>query len=195
MKVAVVSVDSQIGEQIAQVHEQRGDTVLTSSRNGNGTRHMELTQARTWFLPDEAQRIYYTLGVGGQRCSRSETMSINALLAVDYLAALAQRVKPGAKIVVFSSEYGSIGSVRTPKAMAYRMTKAALNMGVKCLSLQYPQHNWLLIHPGTVQTKIATTKFLNPISERDSALGTIRTADNHEGPIRFLQYDGAELAW
>lgn len=195
MKIAVVSVDSQIGEQIAQVHEQRGDSVITSSRNGNGTRHMELTQSRTWFLPDDAERVYYTIGVGSERCSRSETIHINAVLAVDYLGVLASRLRPEAKIVVFSSEYGSISATRAQRAMTYRMSKAALNMGVKCLSLEHARHTWLLLHPGAVQTKIASRTLVNAISERESALGTVATADAHAGPLRFLRYDGTELGW
>ena len=195
MKVAVVSIDSEIGEQVAQVHEQRGDTVITSSRNGNGTRHMELTQPKTWFLPTDIDRVYYTLGIGGEKHSRQETMNVNALLPIDYLSTLAARANSGCTFVVYSSEYGSIGMTRAPKSLAYRMTKAALNMGVKCLSLVYPQHTWLLVHPGTVQTKIAKTKLLNPITARDSAEQTVATADSHAGPIKFLKYDGTELPW
>ena len=202
MKVGLVSVDSDIGAQVAKLHLARGDEVVATSRNRKTPIHMELVMPHTWWMvPADVDRLYYNIGVGDDRLSRQEVMNVNAFLTVDYLARIAAvasnqaRTKP-LQIIVYTSEWGSISNVRNPRAMHYRMSKAALNMGVSCLAQKWPGIQWLLLHPGLVRTKMLKGEFTVPVlTPEQSAKQTLETLDAWDGKFTFLAGDGRTLSW
>lgn len=197
MKILIVSVDSDIGKGLFKVHTERGDTVETTSRNGNGTYNVELVHPLTWpNLPaKEYDMIYYTIGTNDARVSRMEVMQINAFLSVDFLGTKAvNAVKPGGKIVVLSSGWGSIGSVRSARAPSYRMSKAALNMGIAVLANRNPSIQWLLVHPGYVATKM--TRGSTPpdaITIEESVKGIANVSMLAGEQFAFVDYTGATV--
>lgn len=198
MKIGIVGVDSDIGLQVARLHRERGDIVTATSRNGlPSTIPMELVNQSSWWLPDQSiQRLYYNIGVGDGRLSRQEVMNVNAFLTIDYLNAAARVAKPGTQIIVYTSEWGSISNVRNARALHYRMSKAALNMGVGALQKRHLHVRFLLLHPGLVRTKMLKGNFDVPVlTPSASAAQTLALLDAWDGSFAFLAADGRVLNW
>jgi NAD(P)-dependent dehydrogenase (short-subunit alcohol dehydrogenase family) len=198
MKIGIVGIDSDIGLQVYKQHLARGDQVVATSRNRIAdTRPMELVNPGSWWMPDHTvQRIYYNIGVGDDRLSRQEVMNVNAFLTVDYLNAAARVAAPGTQIVVYTSEWGSIANVRNARALHYRMSKAALNMGVAALQRRYPRVNFMLLHPGLVRTKMLKGEFDVPVlTPVESATQTLALLDAWDGVFGYWAADGRKLEW
>lgn len=103
----------------------------------------------------------------------------------------------GRKLMVFlTSRMGSISRMAAG-GHPYRMSKAALNSGVRCLALDPERRGitMLLIHPGWVRTDMGT-----PSADIDikTSIDGVRRVIDHATPAdngRFLNYDGTELPW
>ena len=100
------------------------------------------------------------------------------------------------QMVFVTSRMGSIAEA-SPNAYVYRSSKAALNMAVRCLSLEYAAHGLvaILLHPGHVRTDMGGSAA--PVTPERSVAGMKRRiealapADNG----RFYSYDGREIPW
>lgn len=198
MKIGIVGIDSDIGLQVYKQHLARGDQAIATSRNRIADcRPMELINNGSWWIPDPTvQRLYYNIGVGDDRLSRQEVMNVNAFLTIDYLNAVARAAAPGMQIVVYTSEWGSISNARNARALNYRMSKAALNMGVAALQQRHPHVKFLLLHPGLVRTKMLKGTFDVPVLTPEvSASQTLALLDAWDGKFAFLAADGRKLNW
>lgn len=200
MRVLVASIDSDIGAEIAAQHTARGDTVFTTSRNGKGDFHVELLNFNTWLPGSEllVDRIYFTMGVNDDRRSRAEVMHINGFLSTDFIDSIARHLVVGGKFTVLTSGWGSVSRVLADNNRAYRMSKAALNMGVACLAKRYSKRNWLLMQPGMVRTKITAgideAKY-KLIEASESAAGIIQVTDQEQSQFSFRDYQGNILTF
>lgn len=95
-----------------------------------------------------------------------------------------------------SSKMGSIAEC-TGGSYMYRSSKTALNMAVKCLSLEFGSQGLtaVMFHPGHVRTDMGGPSA--PVLPTESAAGIksvldgLKPSDNG----RFFNYDGAELPW
>jgi len=103
---------------------------------------------------------------------------------------------PGAKLVTISSEMGSIS--RSPANSAhYRASKAAVNMAMHCLGLDWADDGiWTLAQiPGWVQTDMGGDAA--PFTVKDSVAAMVETIArlNAETSGAFLQPDGQICAY
>lgn len=151
MKVLVFSIDSDIGRGIVVNHLAKGDEVVAFSRRQEGLA-FDLMVKSTW-QHLECDRVYYAI-TGTNRNDEAGSMNVGSLATVRFLQWFGEKSVKPVEFVVLSSYLGSIRNVNKPTDVAYRMTKAALNMGIKCLSMQQPKHKWLLVNPGLVYTKM-----------------------------------------
>lgn len=100
------------------------------------------------------------------------------------------------KMVFITSRMGSISGA-SPNAYVYRSSKAALNMAVKCMSLELVAKGvtTLLFHPGHVQTDMGGNSA--PLTPSESVTGMkqqiLKCTKFQNG--RFLNYDGTEIPW
>ena len=100
------------------------------------------------------------------------------------------------QIVFLTSRMGSITET-SPNAYVYRSSKAALNMAVRCMSLELAGKGLtaILFHPGHVSTDMGGASA--PVSPTQSVTGMkqqilgFTQVDNG----RFLAYDGDEIPW
>ena len=100
------------------------------------------------------------------------------------------------QMVFISSYMGSISGAG-PGACVYRSSKAALNMAVRCMSLQLVGQGVtaVLFHPGHVSTDMGGASA--PVTPEQSVRGmkeqilSLSAADNG----RFLSFRGEELPW
>ena len=202
MNVLIVGYDSDIAKDITKIHRERGDNVKITSRNKAGDYHVELAHSTTWPTFNETyDLVYYCIGLGDTRSTRMEVMQINCFLALDFLSRMTQWVKPGGKIIALTTRWGSITTVsmldpESAKLSAnYKISRAAFNMGVVILSKRFRQFTWVLMHPGTVETK-ATVNFpktVMKLSTRESAEGVVKASNEATKPIQFIDWTGQEL--
>lgn len=146
-------------------------------------------------------------GVFGMWCALTEvdygdmarTFAINALGPLRVTTALLPALRLGAlrKVAHVSSRMGSVTDNTEGGAYAYRMSKAALNMGVRTLAndLRAEGFTTVLLHPGWVQTDMGGPQA--PLPAADSVRGMLRIVDGMgaEQTGRFFDYQGAEVPW
>jgi NAD(P)-dependent dehydrogenase (short-subunit alcohol dehydrogenase family) len=92
------------------------------------------------------------------------TMNVNATRSFDFLRFAAHHwMADGGRVVVLGSVVGSVAETDQITTPYYCMSKAALNMAVKMLSVEHKQLGWAVIHPGLVHTKMTKgMSFRNP---------------------------------
>lgn len=135
-----------------------------------------------------------------------EKISLSAmteLLAINCvgLARVTQAALPFIKrssqgiIAQISSQVGSIADNSFGGLYSYRMSKSAVNMLNKCLSLEYPNLICVSLHPGWVKTEMGGS--LAPVEPIDSAKGLCQVIKGlkKKDTGRFLDFKGAELPW
>ncbi|GAB7338419.1 hypothetical protein MBLNU457_4709t1 [Dothideomycetes sp. NU457] len=103
------------------------------------------------------------------------TFQINAAGTFLLLRALLPSLMLSAdpKVVVMSSRMGSVGHNTTGSAYAYRASKAALNAMVRSMSVDVPEVNFILCHPGRVETNLVRCREEGAISAEESVKGLL----------------------
>jgi len=135
-----------------------------------------------------------------------ETFKINTLGTMLLAQSLAKRLKheEQAKFVAISARVGSIEDNRAGGWYSYRCTKAALNMVVKSLSIEWrlsnPRCSVAVLHPGTVQSKLSepfTSRSKNIFTPEESATSLARIIEslNPGDTGKFWAWDGSEIPW
>lgn len=146
-------------------------------------------------------------GVSGQWAALQEldfgdmarTFAVNTLGPLRITAALLPALRQGMvrKVAYVSSRMGSFTANTDGGAYAYRMSKVALNMGVRSMSLDLRPEGFscVMLHPGWVRTDMGGVNA--PIAPVDSVRGMLRVIDGltPEQSGRFFDYEGAELPW
>ncbi|MBM3569971.1 MAG: SDR family oxidoreductase [Alphaproteobacteria bacterium] len=126
-------------------------------------------------------------------------LDVNVLGPVRMIEAFAGHLARGERkqIVTVSSRMGSIGEVGGAGSMAYRTSKAAVNMAMRSLSFELGPRGLTLVvvHPGWVRTDMGGPSA--PLMPEQSAaalaklIERLTPADNG----RFYNYDGTPLPW
>lgn len=116
------------------------------------------------------------------------------------------RVSRAARFVALSARVGSIGDNRRGGWYAYRASKAALNMLIRTLAIEWlrlPRPiSCFALHPGTVATdlsqpfrkNLSAKQVFSPVKAAEQLLGTMHgLAVEQSG--RFYAYDGKPIEW
>lgn len=126
-----------------------------------------------------------------------ETLATNTAGAIRVTQALLPLVKKAKspRIANTSSLMGSIADNSGGGALAYRMSKAALNMYTKTLSIDEPKVAVVSMHPGWVKTEMGGENA--PVEPKDSAAGILKVVmkASKSETGKFFNYDGKELPW
>lgn len=134
-------------------------------------------------------------------------MSINATGPLQLLSACLPLLKraPTPRVCFLSAQVGSISDNRLGGWYGYRMSKAALNMGVKTAAIELER--WrnkpavVAIHPGTTLSELSRPftkrRQVPPVSAEQCAARLIGVLERvtAEDSGRFLNYQGADLPW
>ena len=99
---------------------------------------------------------------------------------------------------VISSVMGSLTQTQSGGSALYRISKAALNMWLRCAQFDHPQLCCVAFHPGWVQTEMGGAQA--PLTPVQSATDIRRTLDKvraHRAEFHgaFLNHDGSPLPW
>jgi NAD(P)-dependent dehydrogenase (short-subunit alcohol dehydrogenase family) len=127
------------------------------------------------------------------------TFATNAFSPIRLFNALLPtfRAAPAPRVVFVSSVMGSITLTDASYYPAYRASKAALNMFLRCLAPEVPDVALMAIHPGWVKTDMGGDDA--PVEPADSARGIVATAAKYctkETSVdKMYVYDGSSLPW
>jgi len=131
--------------------------------------------------PDELSKIF--------------DVNVNGPLRVTQALMPALQKASEPKLIHISSKVGSIADNAKGGAYAYRISKTALNMLSKNISLEFPQITNVVMHPGWAQTDMGGTDA--PLTPENSAKGIaeviakLKKADTGG----FFDYQGKEIPW
>lgn len=155
------------------------------------------------FMPEKSLNQINTQ----QLLENFHTNAVGHLCAIKALKKLIVRAdKP--VVASLSARIGSIADNKLGGWYAYRMSKAALNMGMKTLAIEWhrthPKVKFLLLHPGTTDTALSKPFQKNlPQGQLQSAALTanllieqISKNQQHESKFPlFIDYKGSSIEW
>ena len=123
---------------------------------------------------------------------------VNAIGSLKITQALLPNLRKGSKVIIMTSRMGSIEDNTSGGSYGYRMSKAALSMAGKSLSVDLkPQGIAVaILHPGLVQTRM--TNFIDSgITPQQSVKGLLARIEelNLENTGTFWHSNGEILPW
>ena len=123
---------------------------------------------------------------------------VNALGPLLFTKAMLENLKDGSKVIMITSRMGSIKDNSSGGSYGYRMSKVALCMAGKSLSIDLKPHgiSVALLHPGLVSTRM-TGFTQNGISTEKSVIGLLKRIDSLkiENSGTFWHQNGEVLPW
>lgn len=122
---------------------------------------------------------------------------INAIAPVMLSKAIQKNLISGSRLVFITSRMGSIEDNTSGGYYGYRMSKAALNIAARSLSLDLASKNIIvgLLHPGFVRTEMTGNQgTLSPSEAAKSLITQIEKLDQTSSG-KFLHSNGSELPW
>lgn len=90
---------------------------------------------------------------------------------------------------------GSVADNDSGGALAYRSSKSALNMIVKCLSVDYPQVTSIVVHPGWVKTDMGGAKAPTEIKDSVKGIWEVQSQLKKSDSGKFFDFKGRQLPW
>lgn len=127
-----------------------------------------------------------------------QQFEVNALAPLRLTHALLPNLKTGSKVILMTSRMGSIDDNTSGGSYGYRMSKVALSMAGKSLSVDLKPRNIAvaILHPGLVKTRM-TNFNRNGITPEQSVKGLIDRIDqlNLENTGTFWHSNGEVLPW
>ena len=129
----------------------------------------------------------------------TRVMRVNAVAPVYVAEALVDQIAASErKLMIFiGTRSGSIGDNGSGGHYAYRCSKAALNMAVKSISIEFAERGILatVLHPGSVATETRTGGKGIPVNESVSGMRGVIDAMTPEMSGTFQRYDGGTIEW
>lgn len=124
----------------------------------------------------------------------TRVMTVNALGPLFAARTVGGKVKDGGKIAALSSVLGSIAD-NNGGMWSYRMSKAALNMGLSCLAAEMKgrEIKVVALHPGWVKTEMGGEQA--PVEKIDSVAGMRRVIDTLATSGSYVDYEGKAIPW
>ncbi|MEM9906258.1 MAG: SDR family oxidoreductase [Cyanobacteria bacterium P01_D01_bin.44] len=121
---------------------------------------------------------------------------VNAMGALRVTQALLPNLKAGSKVAIITSRMGSIEDNTSGGYYGYRMSKAALSMAGKSLSIDLKprQIAVAILHPGMVSTDMTGHSGIPPAESVRGLLARIQQL-NLENSGTFWHAQGEELPW
>ena len=133
-----------------------------------------------------------------QKKSILRQFEVNALSPIIMTQSLRHLLKRSSKVAFITSRMGSIGDNSSGSSYGYRMSKVALSMGAKSLSLDLLKEEIYvaILHPGLVSTRM-TGFTRNGINTEESANGILKRIDslNKNNSGTFWHANGQVLPW
>ena len=219
MNVLVIGASRGIGWELVRQYLAAGHQVLATARDAMGQDRLQAVGAQALLLdvadPDSVSALsgqllgqtidlaLYVAGVFALPDAKSAPtqQAFDAMMHTNVLGAMQviPQVAPGVaeaqgQLVFLSSDMGQVSGVSGSLAWLYRTSKAALNMAVVAAQGDYPQAQFILMHPGWVKTDMGTANA--PLSVEASVSAMRQTLLAYPRPERPLTaQDVPYLTW
>jgi NAD(P)-dependent dehydrogenase (short-subunit alcohol dehydrogenase family) len=220
--VLITGANRGIGLALTEVFRAHGHTVIAAARNLDTAEALRATGAEcvTLDVSDAASVnalatdlknrpidfFINNAGIGDRAAigqldfdAFERVLKVNTIAPIRLIEAFTAHVAASdhKTIASISSLMGSIDDVGSGGGLAYRTSKAALNMALRtaAFTLAPKGITLLTLHPGWVQTDMGGPSA--PVTREDSAKGlykVITTAGPSE-TLRFQDFEGKTLAW
>lgn len=127
----------------------------------------------------------------------AEVMAVNALGPLLAARALGPKLRDGGSIAALSSTLGSIAANSGGGLYSYRMSKAALNAGLKTLAIELKRRGIAVaaLHPGWVKTEMGGAGAEVEVGDSVGGLRHVIAGLTPEATGVFLDYRGNALPW
>lgn len=191
----VTAICRQSSDELNQV----ADTVYTSVDTTNLNKIQEVAEK-----VDEIDMLVHVAGILRNESldamnfeTIGEQMAVNAMGPLMSVMGLLPKIKAGGKIGVLTSRMGSIADNTSGGRYGYRMSKAALNAGLKSLAIDLKEKEIAvgILHPGYVRTDMTGGSGL--IDTGESVWGLMKVLEklNLQNTGTFWHTNGEELPW
>lgn len=225
MTVFVIGASRGIGLELVRQYLDAGDRVIATARDEAGLQRLRDLGAQamkldvtnpasvsglSWQLDGEKIDVaYYVAGVFAEKDAKSPPtqqafdamMHANVLGAMQALPQVAPWVEEArGQFVFLTSDFAQIGAVQSSRAWVYHVSKAALNMAVVAAQPDYPNAQFLLIHPGWVRTDMGTAHAPLLPEESVAAIRATVAARKTEATafacadVPYLRWDGTAFS-
>jgi NAD(P)-dependent dehydrogenase (short-subunit alcohol dehydrogenase family) len=213
-----------IGLELARQYIQEGWRVIGTARSDDGLAKLKALGAEalrldvadpqsntglSWQLDGEKIDLaVYVAGVGDRETTLTpptrekfdllmHTNTMGPMMVLPQIAPMLMDAQ--GQFAVISSHFGSLTLTQTGMAALYRMSKAALNMYIRCAQHDFPDIGCVALHPGWVQTEMggaqAPLSVEYSVSSLRRTLERIRTQPRPADRGAFLNHDGTPLPW
>ena len=222
--VLLIGASRGIGQELARQYIADGWRVIATARSDDGLASLKALGAQTlrldvanpasnsglsWQL--DGEKIDLAMYVAGAmdrasantpptRESFDAVMHTNVMGAMQVIPQIVPMVQETHGVIAcISSVMGSMQETTSGNAALYRVSKAALNMVVRCTQAEQPDITVLAIHPGWVQTDMGGAQApLTPSQSASSLRQTLSQVleqrdQKHRGA--FFNHDGNPLPW
>jgi len=219
--VVVIGASRGLGREFVRQYLAAGWTVVATARSDADVAALAAEPGVTAFkadTTDEASLTALTGAIGGphdllilnaginEHESRLadvdaekwlKVMAVNALGPLLAARALGASVRDGGSIVALSSLLGSIGANSGGGLYSYRMSKAALNAGLKTLAIELKPRSIAVaaVHPGWAKTDMGGAGAEVAASDSVTGMRQVIAALTPAGTGCFLDYRGNTLPW
>ncbi|MDZ4731299.1 MAG: SDR family oxidoreductase [Xanthomonadales bacterium] len=218
-RILVTGANRGIGLELCRQFSERGDEVIAVCRQSSAELQQLAVQTIDGIDVSEAQdvaRLQQALAgvkldvlVNNAGILRRDKLSeldfddieqqfrVNAMAPLRVSSALLGNLSAGSKIFVISSSVGSIEENTSGSNYGYRMSKVAVNMAMKSLSVDLAERQIgvFMLHPGYVATDM--TEHQGPVSTAESVkglqarIGDLKLADSGS----FWHAQGRSIPW
>lgn len=126
-----------------------------------------------------------------------ETFRINSIAPAVMAGLFLPNLRKGdtRKLVALTSGRASIANNNSGSTYIYRASKTALNAIWRNISVEEPDINALLVHPGRVRTKMGSPDSELSVEESAESIRQVVANAGPEASGRYWAYDGRELPW
>ena len=221
--VLLIGASRGIGLELARQYRQDGWRVIATARDDAGLQRLRALDGEVlrvdvaepasnsglaWQLDGEKLDLsVYVAGVIDRASTTTpptretfdrlmHTNVMGAAMALPQIAPMLQEAQ--GVFAVISSVMGSLSQTQSGSSALYRVSKAALNMWLRCAQFDHPQLCCVAMHPGWVQTDMGGGQApLTPVQSATDIRRTLETVRARRAEFHgaFLNHDGSPLPW